>query len=404
MWTSSFRWLLAGRLVSFLGTSIAPVALVFAVIDIDSSATALGMVLAARTIPMTLFILIGGVIADRFSRSRILVIAHVSSAATQAVAAWLLVSGNATIGNLMVVEGLNGIAVAFALPALNSVVPMVVDREHLQRANAVLSMTRHGAFILGPSIAAGMVVTIGAGWGLALDAGCYVLAAVCMAVLRLNRATNNDQPQETGVLSELRSGWSAFASRQWVWAVVGAFTVVNMVEACVIVTLGPVVASRTFGEVGWGIAMSAEAIGFLAASALLVLVSLRRPLRAGMIAMLGTVPAMLVLGISPEAWMFIAASTLAGFSMEIFGVGWFTALHEKIPEHLMSRVSSYDALGSFIAVPVGQLLAGPATAAFGVERTIVGGALISLVAILSAIAAPQVRSLTLGPSEEAAPP
>lgn len=404
IWTPGFRVLFGGRLVSFLGASIAPVALVFAVLDISRSPSALGLVLASRTIALTGFVLVGGVIADRWSRSRILVVSHLASAATQACAASLLLSDHATVAALAVVESLNGVAVAFTLPALNSVVPMVVPRNHLQRANALLSTTRHGAFILGPSVAAGLVVSVGAGWGIALDAVCYLVAAVCLGLLRLRRSPS-DEEDAGSLLTQLRSGWSAFARRQWVWVTVASFTVVNMVEACAIVTLGPVVAERTFGEVGWGVAMSAEAVGFLAASMLLIVVSVRRPLRTGMLAMLGTVPAMVVLGLSPEAWLFAAASILSGFAMEVFGVCWISALHERIPPDLMSRVASYDALGSFLAVPVGQLLAGPVSGWVGVRATIIGGAVISSVAILSTLASPQIRALRTGPrpGEEGSP-
>lgn len=167
---SHFRWLFVGRTVSMFGSSLVTIALAFAVLDISSSPGALGAVLAAHTIPMAAFILFGGVVADRFPRGRVLQISHLASGVSQAGAAALFITGHATVTNIIVIEAVNGTVSAFTFPALQGVIPTVVDRSILQRANALLSFARGAAMIVGPSAGALVVVTAGAGWALAFDA------------------------------------------------------------------------------------------------------------------------------------------------------------------------------------------------------------------------------------------
>src|SRR4028118_247661 len=113
-----FRLLFAGRSVSMLGSAMAPVALAFAVLEISDSAAVLGIVLAARSIPMAGFMLLGGVVADRFSRSLVLRLSHVGAALTQGAVAVVLIAGVAELWMLVVLEFLNGTVVAFTFPAL----------------------------------------------------------------------------------------------------------------------------------------------------------------------------------------------------------------------------------------------------------------------------------------------
>lgn len=408
MWSSQLRWLFAALLFSYLGTAVAPVALVFAVLHMDASASGLGVVLASRTIPLVVFLLIGGVVADRFRRGHVLVVSHCVGGLAQGAAAWLLISGNADVGTLASLQVVGGAAAAFTVPATNGVIPQIVPTAHLQRANALLGATRHGTVIIGPSIAAGLIVTVGPGWGLAADAVCYLIAALFLTRLRLppssqkssvDPCSNADgdgvdaRVERSSFITDLREGWSVFAGRRWLWTVVTAFAFFNMAYACAVTTLGPVVATRTFGEVAWSVAMSVEAVGFLAASALLFWVRLSRPLPVGVMAMAGAIPPMLVLGAQPQAGLFIAVCLVAGFALELFSVGWMTGLHQHVPPAALSRVSSYDALGSLVAVPVGQLLAGPLSATVGLRGTILGCAAVGAIAALSPLASREVRTL-----------
>jgi len=355
-----FAWYYGARFTSMAGSSMAPVALTFAVLHLQDKASALAQVLAARMIPMIVLVLVGGVISDRFSRTTVMQLSHGLTAMTQGAAAVLIITGRAELWMIIVLEALNGAVSAFTMPAMMGVVPQIVDRAYLRQANALLSFSRSGLFVVGPSIAALLVVTVGAGWALAVDAFTYLLAILLLMRVHLPERVGNDGAERSSVIHELRDGWSEFAGRTWLWLVVVIFGVTNAIQAGAWYVLGPVIAKATpgVGERGWGLILSAEAVGVLIMTVLMLKLSFRHPLRAGMLSVSAFGIPMLLLGLRPGLWPLMVASFVAGLGVEVFGVGWSTALHEHIPEEILSRVSSYDMLGSFVAIPVGMLLYG----------------------------------------------
>jgi len=390
-----FAWYFSARSISTAGSSMAPVALAFAVLHLTGSAGALAQVLAARMLCMVLFLLVGGVISDRMSRTAVMQVSHALTALTQGVAAALFITGHAQLWMIVTIEALNGAVSAFTMPAMMGVVPLVVHRDRLQQANALLSFSRSGLYILGPSIAGGLVVTVGPGWALAVDALTYLLAIFCLLKVPLPpRSAGAALPRST-MLTDLREGWSEFTSRTWLWLIVVVFGVLNAISVGVLGVLGPLLATRTpaLGESGWGLVLSAEAVGTVVMTLVMLRVSFRFPLRAGMLAVSAIAIPVAMLGLAPATWPLVAATFVAGAGTEVFGVGWSTALHEHIPEAVLSRVSSYDALGSFVAMPVGSLVYGVLAARFEATPVLVVSAILYAVLSLGTLASPSVRNL-----------
>jgi len=390
-----FAWYFSARSISTVGSSMAPVALAFAVLHLTGSAGALAQVLAARTFFMLVFLLVGGVVSDRMSRTAVMQVSHSLTALTQAVAATLIITGLAQLWMIIVIEALNGAVSAFTMPAMMGVVPLVVDRSRLQQANALLSFSRNGLAIIGPSVAGGLVVTVGAGWALAVDAITYLLAIFCLLRVRLpGRAVDAAIPPAT-MLTDLREGWSEFTSRTWLWLIVVVFGALNAIHVGALSVLGPLIATRTqaLGEAGWGLVLSAQAIGTVVMTLIMLRVSLRFPLRAGMLAIAAIGIPVAILGLEPATWPLVAAMFVAGAGMEIFGVGWSTALHEHVPEAILSRVSSYDAFGSIVAIPVGSLVYGVLGARFDPAPVLVVSAILYAVLSLGTLASRSVRDL-----------
>jgi len=356
-----FRAYWAGRTVSLFGNTLAPVAVAFAVLDIGGDAGDLGLVLAARGVPQVLLLLFGGVVSDRYSRQRLLVLACVLSGVVQAIAAGLLISGTATVAVLAVVEAVHGAVSAFTLPALAGIVPLVVPRKQWQQANALSSAGRTGAIMLGPALGGVIVATAGAGWGLAVDAATFVLAGVCFARLHLPAA---ERSKAASTLRDLREGWGEFTSRTWLWVVVLAFSALNAVYAGAWMTLGPVIASETVGPQGWGFALASMAVGMLVGTLVLLRVSWEHPLRAGMGGALLIAIPVAALGLSPDLTVLVLAAFVGGIGFDLFSITWETAMQEHVPADRLSRVFSYDMLGSFVAIPVGQVVAGTAAEVF----------------------------------------
>lgn len=387
-----FAWYYAGRVISTTGSTMVPVALAFAVLDMHDSPGALGAVLAAQSIPMVAFLLVGGVVADRFPRSLVLQLSHLLSALTQGAVAALVITGSAELWMVIVLEVLNGTVLAFSFPAMNGIVPQVVPRAYLQQANALLSFSRAGLAVLGPTLAALLVVTVGPGWALAIDSLTWLLAAGCMARVSLPPRVK-DPEAPPSMVRELREGWGAFTAHTWLWLIVAAAGVANAIHAGAWYTLGPALAKDSIGERGWGLVLSAEAAGILVATVLMLRVRLRRPLVSGMLGVAVFGAPCVMLGLSPDTWPLMALAFLAGVGLEIFGIGWNTALHENIDERVLSRVSSYDALGSFVAVPVGQLAFGALALGFGTRDVLVVAGVVYATVALATLLSRSVRQL-----------
>lgn len=385
-----FRWLAAGRFVSMLGTAIAPIALAFAVLDLTGSATDLGLVLAARSIPLVLFVLVGGVVADRLPRHHVLLASNLVSSVCQATAATLLLTGNATIELLIPIEVAAGASSAFLWPALVGLTPQTVPAPVLQQANALLRLANNGALIGGSAVAGLLVAAVGPGWGLAADAVTYTLGALCLSRIRLPAT---DRVEAGNALSELRAGWSEFRSRQWVWVVVLSAAFSNMAVSGGLNTLGPVIADDTIGRAGWGLVLSALTVGMVLGGLLALHLRPARPLFVGMSLVLLVGPLLLVLAVRPGLPLLLGTALLAGVGLEVFGVYWDLSLQQHIPPDRLSRVASYDAFGSFIFMPVGQVVAGPLAAVIGVRNTITAAAVLIVVANGLALLSPGVRGL-----------
>jgi MFS family permease len=351
-------------------------------------------VLGVRTLTMVVFLLVGGVIADRFSRIVVLQVSHVLTCLTQALAAYLIISGDATLTQLTVLEGVNGAVSAFTMPAMMGIVPLVVDRSRLQQANALLSFSRSGLSIIGPAVAGLLVVGVGPGWALAVDALTYAVAIVCLTRVGLPRRQEAGRPHHS-MVRELREGWSEFTRREWLWVIVLAFGLTNAIHAGVIGVLGPLIASSTasIGEAGWGLVLSAEAVGTVLMTLVMLRLQLQRPLRAGMIAICVLAVPMVLLGVAPAIVPVAIGFFLAGAAVEVFGVGWSTALHEHVPVQVLSRVSSYDALGSFVAIPIGTFLYGWLATTVDTEVLMLVSAGVYVVISLSALLSRSVREL-----------
>jgi MFS family permease len=388
---TGFRYFLGARFATLLGSAIAPVAVAFAVLDITHSASALGLVLAARTIPLILLVLFGGVLADRIRRDVVLVASNLVCLGTQSLAAVLLLTGNAEAWQLAAIEAVNGAAAAFTFPALQGLIPQLVARSELQQANALSGLVRNVTTIGGGAVAGAVVGFLGSGWGLAFDAATFGIAALLISRVRLARTRRESASEST--LHDLRVGWREFVSRRWVWVIVAAFSVINAIIAGAVNTLGPLVADETFGRVGWGLLNSAMGVGLVLGALVMLRWRPQRPMVVGMLGMGLTAVEVLILGLHPSLVLLLMVALVVGIGSDFFGIGWETALQQHVPQDRLSRVASYDALGSLVAMPVGQLLAGPLADAFGVSHVIVGGGVLMAAVILLTLADPSVRGL-----------
>ena len=386
-----FRLLFLGRTTTLVGSSIAPVALAFAVLDLTGSKTDLGLILACREIPLVVFLLAGGIWADRIPRNKVMMSSDVVSAFAQGTAAALLISGNAEIWHLAALAAVNGGASAFFFPASAGVVPQTVPSPLLQQANALLQLAMNAAMIGGAALAGFLVAGVGPGWAIAVDATTYLLAAGFVALMRLPPVVRETA---TNFAHELAVGWREFRSRTWLWVIVLQFSFLLMVTMGAFSVLGPVVADEELGGAkAWGAILTAQAAGLVAGGLLGLRFRPQRMLLAATFGILVFPAPLIALGFPLGVPAIAAIAFLAGVGSEVFGLLWHTTMQQEISPDKLSRVYSYDALGSIGLVPLGYALAGPAAEAFGVRATLWGAAAIGIGVTLAVLLSRDVRTL-----------
>lgn len=387
----NFRWYFIAQTVNTAGSTMAGVALAFAVLSITDSASALGLVLAAETLPTVLFLLFGGVIAERLPLTVVIRLGMVVLGLTQGAAAALVLTGTARIWMLMVLAFVNGTTFAVVFPALMSILPRLVPPELLQQANALQSFARGSLRIVGPTVAALLVVGVGAGWAVALDAATWLAAAVILAKVRL--PPKPPREEATSTFDELREGWSYVRTTTWLWVVVLAFSGLNAIATGALFTLGPPQAKATFGPAGWGLVLSAESVGLIATTLVMLRRELRRPLLSGMLGVACMALPIFVLGWYPHVGVLVVCGFASGAGTEVFNMGWALAMQEHVPESMLSRAYSYDALGSFVAMPVGQVSYGPLGNAFGYRDVLMVSGVVYVVICALTLTSRSVRDL-----------
>jgi MFS family permease len=387
-----FRLLFLGRTTSFIGSAFANVALAFAVLDLTGSKADLGYVLAARSLPQVLFLLVGGIWADRLPRNRVMVGSNIASGLSQGAIAVLLLSGNAQVWHLLVLAAVNGLSSAFFFPAAVGIVPQTVPQRMLQSANSLLSLGSNASFIGGAALGGLVVAATSPGVGIAVDAASFFLAALFLTLIRLPATL---RMEASNFFAELAEGWREFVSRAWLWSIVLQFGFVNAIQLGTEGVLGPAIAKDHLGgAAAWGLILTAESIGLILGGLILLRLRPRRMLLAATLGYLLTVPFLLGLaGPAPLATLVVLAA-LAGIGTETFGILWETTFQQEIPEEKYSRVSSYDALGSFVLIPLGVAIAGPTAELIGTRATILAAAAISVTATLAVLFVRDVRRIT----------
>jgi predicted MFS family arabinose efflux permease len=391
-----FRLFFFGQGISAIGDRIVSVALAFAVLDLTGSVKDLGIVLAAQTIPLVGFVLLGGVWSDRLSRRGVMLASDLVRAGAQGASAALLVTGSARIWQLVILQAIYGMAQAFFSPAAVALVPETVAAADLQQANALMAVSANIANVGGPALAGVLVVTIGPGWGLAVDAGTFVISAISLAMMRVQAAA---PAPRTTTLRELRDGWRAFSSRTWLWTSVIAFMAANALGFAPLQVLGPEVARTSLGGAGaWAAISAATGVGAVLGGALGLRWRPRHPLRAIFATSIVGTPALLaLLAAAAPLSALLAAAVVSGMEMSFFNLVWFTVLQGAVPAGELSRVSSWDSLGSFAISPVGLAATGPIAIAIGVSSTLYAGAALYILITVAALAVPSVRRFAAVP-------
>jgi MFS family permease len=387
-----FTSLAISRFISNVGNGISPIALAYGVLSLDGAdGKDLSIVMAARFVPLIGFMLFGGVIADRFQRNRLVGGADMIGSFLAAVSAISLIAGFSSVWLLATMGALFGILNAIWWPAMSGVLPEILPKEKLQSGNAIIGLTTNIGYIAGTLSGGILVATVGAGWGLLIDAISFFLAGLIVWFLPILGKAQDASP---GILHDLIVGWREFISRSWVIAMVFAFSLINMAFESMLSVLGPLNFNHPItGPKQWSYNLAALTTGMLIGGIWVLKVKFKKPLLVSMILIAISSIWDFSLALDFPVIVTLLAGVFSGISLEVFMVTWMTSLQSHVPEESYSRVSSYDTLGSYGIAPLGIVAAGPLAMHFGVNTILFVTGVTTLVAACLSLFVKSVRNL-----------
>ena len=355
----AFRRVLVSNMVSATGNGMAPIALAFAVLQVGGSPLSLAAVLAANSIPTIVFLIAGGVYADRWSRSSIIFVSNLGLGTAQGALACAVLLGFASTPLIIVAAVVSGTFSAFSAPAAQGIVKQVVPADLLQQANSYLRLPSNMVRILAPIVGGLLVATAGAGWALLLDAVSFAVAALLIRGLKLGRT---ERSSVTNHREDLQQGWHEFMSRTWLWTFTVCGTVLVAFWLAGFQLLGPVFVDQEYdGARAWGLVQGALAFGLVAGT----IISLRwkpRHLLAVSVACSGALALpLLALGSNSPLWAVMTAAALAGVALDISIICWSTVLQQHIPDEILGRIMAINSIGERVAIPVAYVSIGALT-------------------------------------------
>ncbi len=389
-----FRYLWLAQSASGVGDRMVIVALALFITKETGSTVDVGLVLGAQTLTLVTFLLIGGVWADRLPRAKLMLGTDVIRGSLHALLAALIFADAVQIWEVVVIEALFGAAEAFFQPAYTGLVPRTVPAAEIQEAQAVSHLTANLNEMLGPAIATALVLGIGAGWAFALDAATFAISALLLTQVRAGWSEASPPQERRTLLAELAEGFAQVRQRAWLWVTVAVFALIVPIGYAPLFVIGPTAAEHGYGSAAvFGVITTLMGLGALLGSAVGLRWRPRRPMRAAFLAVFGW-PLMLVAfgAEAPEALVLVLAVALGG-GFALFEVWWNTAMAEHIPADSLSRVSSYDWMGSLVFLPVGFLVAGPVTDATSTGAVLIGGGIVTAVMLAVGLIPRETREL-----------
>lgn len=391
-----FRLLATGQTLSWLGNGFQTVALAVAVIVNGGGPGELGLVMAGSVVAMLAGTLFGGVWADRLQPQLVMIASDAVRCAAAATLALLFATGHDSAVLLALLSALSSGAGAFFTPAMRALKPMVTTAERRQRTNATLSLLQSTSSVVGPATGGVVVATWGAATGFAVNSASFLTSVLTVVFIRARA----ERGARTGMRRELGEGWTEIRRRDWLLSGVLAATVYHVANGVVLVLAQVVAIHRLGGADAAGYIAAAEGLGGVLGAAIAMRWRPVHLLRAGWYTLL-LMPLWVLSYVWPATLTAVLAGAAIGYAgLSYFSVAWETAIQDHVPHRVLARVASWDTLTSFVAMPVGNALAGPLAGAFGIDRVFVACAVVLGAASAAPLLAPGIRRLRARHGEE----
>ncbi|WP_420782940.1 MFS transporter [Streptomyces sp. LPB2020-019-1HS] len=394
LWSRNVALFLAARAIARLGDTMLPVALAAGLLQHGYGAGAVGLAMASAAASFAGLVVLGGVVADRFSTRTLMIGADLARLGTQSVAAVLFFSGHVVLWQICAIGFTNGVASAVFQPGVAGTVPRLAA--DVQAANGAIRIAESSAQLVGPAVAGVLVGLVSPGGVFAAHAATYGLSALCLLLLRLPPARPGGSPVAPGASTfraDLAEGWREFWSRTWLWAVIAVWCLYMVAAWGPTVPLVATEVVRQHGPRAYGLVNSALGAGTVVGGFLALRLRPRRMLRAGAFALFAFVCFPAGVGAGTGVWVMAAGAAVAGAGQAFWGVMWATSVQTQVPPDVLNRIHAYDVAGSLAMMPVGQALAGPSAALLGADRTLLAAAAISLVVPTALLSVPAIRGL-----------
>jgi len=386
--------LFIARFISNFGNGMGPIALAFGILALpDGSANMLGLVLGATTVLFLLMAPFGGVIADKYGRARMVGVTDMACGLVLFIQVAYFATGDVPLAVLLITNGFFGLMWGIFWPAFSGLMPAVLPEAGLQKGNALNAFMTNAGVISGAAVAGLLIEVFGVAFTLAIDAASFFISGLMIFTFR--HLTPRAEQTENTMLDDLLHGWKVFLSFRWIVIIVGAFSFIVMCWAAAENVLGPLIALEHFnGPKSWSFVISAESAGLIVGSLIAIKIKPKYPMRFLMLSSF-TITFYIWSLAKPQSLLMIAfGAFLFGITLDLWGTLWSTALQRKVPRDSLSRVSSFDAMGSMMFRPVGLAIAAPLSTLFGIENFLQILAAITVVAIIVPLLDPQVRNMS----------
>jgi len=386
--------LFIARFISNFGNGMGPIALAFGILALpNGSANMLGLVLGATTVVFLLMAPFGGVIADKYGRARMVGVTDMAAGLVLFIQVAYFATGDVPLAVLLITNGFFGLMWGIFWPAFSGLMPAVLPEAGLQKGNALNAFMTNAGVISGAAVAGLLIEVFGVAFTLAIDAASFFISGLMIFTFR--HLTPRAEQTENTMLDDLLHGWKVFLSFRWIVIIVGAFSFIVMCWAAAENVLGPLIALEHFnGPKSWSFVISAESAGLIVGSLIAIKIKPKYPMRFLMLSSF-TITFYIWSLAKPQSLLMIAfGAFLFGITLDLWGTLWSTALQRKVPRDSLSRVSSFDAMGSMMFRPVGLAIAAPLSTLFGIENFLQILAAITVVAIIVPLLDPQVRNMS----------
>ena len=386
--------LFIARFISNFGNGMGPIALAFGILALpNGSANMLGLVLGATTVLFLLMAPFGGVIADKYGRARMVGVTDMAAGLVLFIQVAYFATGDVPLAVLLITNGFFGLMWGIFWPAFSGLMPAVLPEAGLQKGNALNAFMTNAGVISGAAVAGLLIEVFGVAFTLAIDAASFFISGLMIFTFR--HLTPRAEQTENTMLDDLLHGWKVFLSFRWIVIIVGAFSFIVMCWAAAENVLGPLIALEHFnGPKSWSFVISAESAGLIVGSLIAIKIKPKYPMRFLMLSSF-TITFYIWSLAKPQSLLMIAfGAFLFGITLDLWGTLWSTALQRKVPRDSLSRVSSFDAMGSMMFRPVGLAIAAPLSTLFGIENFLQILAAITVVAIIVPLLDPQVRNMS----------